>query len=181
VIVATTTSPTDTRALAGAISSLVRPGDVVLLGGDLGAGKTTFTQGFGAGLGVTDPVTSPTFTLVRPYESGPGRPSLLHVDVYRLDQLAEVLDLGLAELVEDDAVAVVEWGIDAAPAFGPDHLEIEITLAPDASGDGGGEGIGVGEGGDDDVRVLRFHPVGRHWLARADVLRRAIAPWVQAA
>jgi tRNA threonylcarbamoyladenosine biosynthesis protein TsaE len=168
VIVATTSSATETRALASAVATLVGPGDVLLLGGDLGAGKTTFAQGFGAGLGVKEPVTSPTFTLVRPYDSAPGRPSLLHVDVYRLDQLAEVLDLGLAEQVEDDAVAVVEWGIDAAPAFGPDHLEIEIML-------------GLADPAQDDVRMLRFHPVGRRWMARADALRRVIADWLEAA
>jgi tRNA threonylcarbamoyladenosine biosynthesis protein TsaE len=164
VIAATTASADETRALARAIATLVVPGDVVLLGGDLGAGKTTFTQGFAVGLGVVEHVTSPTFTLIRPYDAAHGRPSLLHVDVYRLDQLAEVLDLGLAEQVEEDAVAVVEWGIDAAPAFGPEHLEIEITL-----------------GASDDDRVLQFRPVGRRWAGRADALRRAIAAWVEAA
>ena len=164
MILAATTSADETRALARALAELVVPGDVLLLGGDLGAGKTTFTQGFAVGLGVVEHVTSPTFTLVRPYDGGRGRPSLLHVDVYRLDQLAEVLDLGLAEQVEEGAVAVVEWGIDAAPAFGPDHLEIEITL-----------------GASDDDRVLQFQPVGRRWVGRADALRRAIATWLEAA
>jgi tRNA threonylcarbamoyladenosine biosynthesis protein TsaE len=178
MIVATTTSPTETRALGGAIASLVGPGDVLLLGGDLGAGKTTFTQGFGAGLGVKEPVTSPTFTLVRPYESAPGRPSLLHVDVYRLDQLAEVLDLGLAEQVEDDAVAVVEWGIDAAPAFGPDRLEIEITLGSESADQAADQ---TADRASDDVRVLRLHPVGRRWMAQVDALRRVIADWLEAA
>jgi tRNA threonylcarbamoyladenosine biosynthesis protein TsaE len=167
VILASTKSPDDTRALAGAVAELVRPGDVLLLGGDLGAGKTTFTQGLGAALGVQELVTSPTFTLVRPYETANGRPTLLHADVYRLDQVAEVLDLGLAELVEEDAVAVVEWGEDAAPAFGPDHLEVVLALGPD--------------GGDDDVRLIRFRPVGRRWAARADALSRAIAAWLEAA
>ncbi|HLK44123.1 MAG TPA: tRNA (adenosine(37)-N6)-threonylcarbamoyltransferase complex ATPase subunit type 1 TsaE [Thermoleophilia bacterium] len=164
MIVAATASADETRSLAYAVASLVTPGDVLLLGGDLGAGKTTFTQGFGLGLGVKEHVTSPTFTLVRPYESGPGRPSLLHVDVYRLDQLIEVLDLGLAEQVEDGAVAVVEWGIDAAPAFGPDHLEIEIAL-----------------GSSDEARVLTLRPVGRRWQSRADALRRVLATWLEAA
>ncbi len=164
MIVATTASADETRALGSAVASLVGPGDVLLLGGDLGAGKTTFTQGFGLGLGVKEHVTSPTFTLVRPYESAPGRPSLLHVDVYRLDQLTEVLDLGLAEQVEDGAVAVVEWGIDAAPAFGPEHLEIEITL-----------------GEADDARVLTLRPVGQRWQARAEALRGALATWLEAA
>ena len=168
MIVATTSSATDTRALAAMVSSLVVPGDVLLLGGDLGAGKTTFAQGFGAGLGVKEQVTSPTFMLVRTYEAGTGKPSLLHVDVYRLDQLAEVLDLGLAELVEDGAVAVVEWGLDAAPAFGPDHLEIEITLGPE-------------DDSNEEMRLLHFRPAGRRWVARTDALRRAIASWTEAA
>ena len=96
---------------------------MVLLSGDLGAGKTVLAQGIAAGLGVTDPVTSPTFTLVRPLPCGPGPATrraravrtMLHADLYRLDHRREVVDLGLGELVEDEAVAVVEWG-EAAEA-----------------------------------------------------------------
>ena len=101
-----------TRALAGRLAPLSRAGDVVLLVGDLGAGKTVFAQGFAAALGVDGPVTSPTFALVRHYRCGRAAPcrTLIHADVYRTESLAEVADLALAELVEEDAVALVEWG-----------------------------------------------------------------------
>jgi tRNA threonylcarbamoyladenosine biosynthesis protein TsaE len=121
-----------TRALAAALAALCRAGDVVLLIGDLGAGKTVFAQGFAAALGVPGPVTSPTFALVRHYRCGPGSPvrTLIHADVYRTGSLTEVVDLALAELVEEDAVAVVEWGELAAPAMGESALEVTI-VAPD--------------------------------------------------
>ena len=117
---------------------------MVLLAGDLGAGKTTLVQGIAAGLGVAEVVTSPTFTLVRSYRCpttgspvsarAPAHPpwravrTLLHADVYRLDRLGEVVDLDLGELVEDDAVCVVEWGDAAAPALG--EVALTVTLAP---------------------------------------------------
>ena len=83
------------------------PGDVVVLAGELGAGKTVFAKGIATALGITEPVVSPTFTIVREYD---GPIPLVHVDVYRLDHLQELLDLGLDDLVGDDAVTVVEWG-----------------------------------------------------------------------
>lgn len=112
-----------TRAVGAALAAVLRPGDVVLLVGDLGAGKTTFAQGVAAGLGVSEQVTSPTFTLLRPYACAPpgtaANPgalrSLLHADLYRLDRTLEVAELGLGELVEDEAAALVEWGDMAGP------------------------------------------------------------------
>jgi tRNA threonylcarbamoyladenosine biosynthesis protein TsaE len=103
---------------------------MVLLIGDLGAGKTAFAQGFAVGLGVEGPVTSPTFALVRQYRCDAGSPvaTLIHADIYRTESLPEVVDLALAELVEDEAVAVVEWGDLAAPALGESALE--VTLRP---------------------------------------------------
>jgi tRNA threonylcarbamoyladenosine biosynthesis protein TsaE len=129
----TTDSAGATRALAGRLAPLCRAGDVVLLVGDLGAGKTVFAQGFAAALGVAGPVTSPTFALVRHYRCGPLSPvgSLIHADVYRTGSLAEVVDLGLAELVEEDAVMLVEWGDVAAPALGESVLEVTL-IVPDA-------------------------------------------------
>ena len=131
----TSESPQETRTLAGRVAGLCRPGDVVLLVGDLGAGKTVFAQGFAAALGVPGPVTSPTFALVRQYRCGADSPVglLIHADVYRTGSLHEVADLALAELVEEDAVALVEWGDLAAPALGASALEITLT-APDPVG-----------------------------------------------
>jgi tRNA threonylcarbamoyladenosine biosynthesis protein TsaE len=132
---AVTESAEETKQLAAGLAPLVRAGDVVLLVGDLGAGKTAFAQGFAAALGVHGPVTSPTFALVRNYPTGAGSPvaTLIHADVYRTGSLQEVTDLALAELVEEDAVAVVEWGDVAAPALGDSALVVTLE-APDALG-----------------------------------------------
>ena len=102
-LVARTASPDQTRALAAALAELARPSDLVVLVGDLGAGKTAFTQGFGLGLGVDEQITSPTFALVRSYT---GRLDMYHLDVYRLEQVAEALDLGLSELLDDGSVTL---------------------------------------------------------------------------
>jgi tRNA threonylcarbamoyladenosine biosynthesis protein TsaE len=128
----TSESAAGTRELAGRLAGLCRPGDVVLLVGDLGAGKTVFAQGFASALGVPGPVTSPTFALVRQYDCGADSPVglLIHADVYRTGSVDEVVDLALAELVEEDAVALVEWGELAAPALGDSALEVSL-VAPD--------------------------------------------------
>lgn len=123
-LTAHTRSAEETRQLAAALAQAARRGDVIVLAGPLGAGKTTFAQGFARGLGVEGPVTSPTFTLVRQYPCTLGQ--LLHADVYRLDHLAEVEDLGLGELVEQ-GVALVEWGDAAQPALAP--VAWRVTLA----------------------------------------------------
>ncbi len=138
-----TRSADETRALAAHLARAARRGDVVVLQGVLGAGKTTFAQGFARGLGVDGPVTSPTFTLVRQYPCALGQ--LLHADVYRLDHLAEVWDLGLADLVED-GVALVEWGDVARPALGPVTWTVSIQRP-----DGGGGEDGTDSGDDDRV------------------------------
>jgi tRNA threonylcarbamoyladenosine biosynthesis protein TsaE len=134
-VVRTTESPGGTRELAGRLARLCRAGDVVLLVGDLGAGKTVFAQGFAAALGVEGPVTSPTFALVRHYRCGGGSAvgNFIHADVYRTSSVDEVADLALAELVEEDAVALVEWGDLAAPALGESALEVTLEV-PDVLG-----------------------------------------------
>jgi tRNA threonylcarbamoyladenosine biosynthesis protein TsaE len=128
-----TTSPAGTREVAARLAAACSAGDVVLLVGDLGAGKTVFAQGYAAALGVAGPVTSPTFALVRHYRCAPGAPvgQLIHADVYRTGSVQEVVDLALGELVEEDAVALVEWGDLAAPALGESALEVRLD-APDA-------------------------------------------------
>jgi tRNA threonylcarbamoyladenosine biosynthesis protein TsaE len=158
VIDAQTKSGEDTRELGTALAAVVTPGDVVLLAGDLGAGKTTLTQGFARGLGVSDHVTSPTFVLMHPYE---GRLPLVHVDAYRLDHLQEVIDLGLGEMLDDGAVAVIEWGDMVAPVLPPDFLEVRLEY---------------GEGEDD--RSVHLRTAGARWGARHDPLRRALDRWI---
>jgi tRNA threonylcarbamoyladenosine biosynthesis protein TsaE len=153
---ATTTadSPDATRDVGRQLASLLEPGDIVLVEGDLGAGKTTFVQGLADGLGVKGPVASPTFTLMRVLVCEEGRAvrRLLHADLYRLEHLQEVVDLGLVELVDDDAVAAVEWGDAGAPVLGNEVLE--VLLEP-------------GEGEND--RVITISGT-ESWAARAEAV-----------
>jgi tRNA threonylcarbamoyladenosine biosynthesis protein TsaE len=117
--------------LAGeAFAAVLQSGDIVLLTGQLGAGKTTFVQGVARGLGVRDRVTSPTFTLVREHACDNDRDitTLHHADVYRVGSLDEVLDLSLGELVEESGVALVEWGELAAPVFGREVMTISFDI-----------------------------------------------------
>lgn len=117
-------APEATRAIAATLASQVRAGDVIALSGELGAGKTCFVQGLARALGVEGRVTSPTFVLVRTYE---GALRIVHCDVYRLDRLQDVLDLG-DEVLAPDAVTLIEWG-DAVSAILPeDRLEVVLTL-----------------------------------------------------
>jgi tRNA threonylcarbamoyladenosine biosynthesis protein TsaE len=120
----------DTSLAGQAFARVLRPGDVVLLIGQLGAGKTTFTQGVAIGLGVSDRVTSPTFTMVRQHDctNDFGIATLHHADVYRVESLAEVRDLDLGEVVEESAVALVEWGDLAADVYGTDVLRVTFVL-----------------------------------------------------
>lgn len=113
----------DTRAVGRRLAALLRAGDIVLLAGDLGAGKTVFAGGIGEGLGLDEPVVSPTFVIVRSYT---GLMPMVHVDLYRVGSLAEIDDLDL-DLEAIDGVLVVEWGQAAEQAFGDDHLVIRIT------------------------------------------------------
>ena len=152
-----TRSVDDTRALAAEIAGLATPGDLLVLAGDLGTGKTAFAQGFAHGLGVDEQVTSPAFILVRTYE---GRLPFVHLDVYRLDTMQELVDLGIAELLDEGAVTLVEWGDAVTPALPADFLEVrlEVTDAPDD-------------------RLLSIRSVGPGWPPRADALKRVLAPW----
>lgn len=158
MIIAFTASALETKQLAAAIAELARPGDVILLAGDLGAGKTAFAQGFGAALGIAESITSPTFTLVSQYT---GRLELFHLDVYRLDQIDDVLDLGLNEMLDEGGVTLIEWGDTIIPALPADFLEVRMR---------------IGEGDDD--RMFEIEMVGSRWSARNRALGTALAPWV---
>lgn len=114
-------------------ADVLRSGDIVLLSGPLGAGKTTFTKGVARGLGVEERVTSPSFTMVRPHEchNDLGIATLHHADVYRVQNLGEVLDLALGELVEESGVAVVEWGELGTSVFGRDVMTVRFVVDDD--------------------------------------------------
>lgn len=119
----------DTRAVGRRLASLLRPGDVVLLAGDLGVGKTVFAGGIGEGLGVDEPVISPSYLLSRRYD---GLLPMVHADIYRLGSTAEIDDL---ELVDDaeDGVLVVEWGHAAEQVFGDEHLLVRIQVVEEGA------------------------------------------------
>ncbi|HEX5949032.1 MAG TPA: tRNA (adenosine(37)-N6)-threonylcarbamoyltransferase complex ATPase subunit type 1 TsaE [Actinomycetota bacterium] len=151
-----TATPEDTRKVAEAVAELLVPGDVVSLTGDLGAGKTTFVQGAARGLGVTEPVTSPTFVLVREYR---GDVPVYHVDVYRLDRLQEVIDLGFDDLLDPRSVIFVEWGDAIEPLLPDEHLRVELRAA---------------EG---EARRLSFLGSGTRWAGRWERMEGLLAPW----
>ncbi|MGO4256073.1 tRNA (adenosine(37)-N6)-threonylcarbamoyltransferase complex ATPase subunit type 1 TsaE [Marmoricola sp. RAF53] len=134
----------DTQELGRRLGALLRAGDLLILTGDLGAGKTTFTQGLGDGLGVRGPVTSPTFVIARVHPSLTDGPALVHVDAYRLGDSAELDDLDL-DTDLDLAVTVVEWGTGLAEALAGDRLELTLHRAAD------------------DVRTLRVQARGGRW------------------
>ena len=148
------------RALGGRLAGLLRPGDLVLLAGPLGAGKTTLVQGLGEALQVRGHVTSPTFVIARVHPSLSGGPNLVHVDAYRLGSLAEMDDL---DLDLDGAVTVVEWGEGLAEGLSADRLEITIGFA--GTGQDGGTGT-PGEG--DEPRRVRIRRIGPRWAASPD-------------
>ena len=157
MIQAATSSVDDTRALAAEVAALAAPGDLIVLAGDLGTGKTAFAQGFARGLGIDEPVTSPAFILVRTYA---GRLPLVHLDVYRLDHLQELVDLGIAELLDEGAVTLVEWGDAVTPALPADFLEVRLET-----------------GAAPDDRSISLRSVGPAWPPRARALQLALAPW----
>lgn len=155
-----TDSADQTRTLAAALAPLLRTGDLLILSGDLGGGKTAFVQGLAAAMGISDPVTSPTYVLAQTYE-GPLR--LHHLDVYRLDRAAEVIDLNLPELLADNAVTAIEWGDRILQHLPPDYLRISFDLG----------GLELSP----DIRILEIVPEGPSWQSRADALKMAIEPW----
>ncbi|WP_193103347.1 tRNA (adenosine(37)-N6)-threonylcarbamoyltransferase complex ATPase subunit type 1 TsaE [Brachybacterium sp. FME24] len=145
-----------TRAAATAIAEVLRAGDLLILDGPLGAGKTTFTQGLGAGLGVRGPVASPTFVIERVHPSLIGGPALVHVDAYRLGGGGDIDDLDL-EADLDQAVTVVEWGRDRVEHLVDSFLLLELER-PDQVED---------PEDPDEPRTLRLSPNGPRWDERA--------------
>jgi tRNA threonylcarbamoyladenosine biosynthesis protein TsaE len=119
----TTHSPEETQRLGEALGRLLKPGDVVTLAGEMGAGKTAFAQGVGKGLGVDDPVSSPTFALVHEYE---GRFPVWHLDTYRVASLDELSDLSWDDLLSGGGVILVEWPERIAPALPPERLDVTL-------------------------------------------------------
>lgn len=134
----------DTWAFGARLAEVLRPGDLLILNGALGAGKTALTQGIGRGLDVAGTVASPTFVIARVHK---GTIPLVHVDAYRLGGLAELDDLDLDATVEE-SVTVVEWGAGVAEQLSGEYLEIRLHRRPD------------------DVRELTLHPVGGDWTER---------------
>jgi tRNA threonylcarbamoyladenosine biosynthesis protein TsaE len=138
-------TPADTHDLGFALAELFRPGDLVVLVGPLGAGKTALTQGIGAGLGVGEPVTSPTFVIARVHRRG--RVPLVHVDAYRLQSVADVDDLDL-DASAAESVTVVEWGQGLVEQLADEHLEVRLDRR------------------DGDVRTAQLIPHGPEWAGR---------------
>ena len=139
-------SPDDMRALGRRLAAMLRPGDLVVLNGALGTGKTTLVQGIGAGLGVRGPVTSPTFVIARVHPSLTGGPALVHVD---------------ASL--ETSVTGVEWGGGLAEAHAADRLEVSIALAGPGAGPGGPGGAPGGAEPDQEPRTVRLEGHGARW------------------
>ena len=145
----------DTRALGRRLGRELRAGDLVVLTGDLGAGKTTLTQGLAEGLGVRGPITSPTFVIARVHPSVAGGPALVHVDAYRLGGEAELDDLDLDASLEE-SVTVVEWGHGLAEHLAEDLLEVVL----ERSGS---------EEGDQQARMVTLRGVGPRWRVLPDL------------
>lgn len=148
-----------THAVAGALAGLARPGDIVALAGEMGVGKTAFAQGFGRALGIDEPMTSPTFTLVHSYPCPGRRLTLHHADLYRLERTGDVADLALHELAEFGGIVLVEWGDVAAAGLG-DHLEVRLAHEIDR------DDPAVDEGGGDDRRTIELYATGGTWAGR---------------
>ncbi len=146
-----TTSAAGTEALGRSIAPLLEEGDVLLLVGGLGAGKTTFVRGLAGGLGYAGQVTSPTFTLCHTYA---GRLRLVHADLWRLERAAEVADLALEEELEEGSVLVVEWGEAADDLFGAEALVLAFE-----------------PGGRESDRLVGLEARGPSWMDRAGPLR----------
>ena len=162
----------DMRDLGERLAGLLRAGDLVVLSGSLGAGKTTLTQGIGAGLGVRGPVTSPTFVIARQHPSLRGGPGLVHADAYRLGSRAEVDDLDLDTDVAT-SVTVVEWGEGLVEDLAPSFLQVAISAAQPGPAQSGADEADAGDR--DEVRKVRVVGWGERWRDAAPAARQVLA------
>jgi tRNA threonylcarbamoyladenosine biosynthesis protein TsaE len=150
-LVMETRSSEETKRLAVSLAPILVPGDMIVLSGDLGAGKTTFVQGLAVGLGIAERVTSPTFVLMKEYLGG--RYPLMHLDIYRLNTVQDVIDLGYDEFLDPSYVVAMEWGDMVEALLPKDHLNVEFKLV----------------GGD--TRSVSLTPKGANWRNRMPTVR----------
>jgi tRNA threonylcarbamoyladenosine biosynthesis protein TsaE len=160
VLVLRSSTVVETEAIGAALAAVLRAGDIVILSGELGAGKTACARGMGRTLGADDAVTSPTFLIMRQHELASGG-LLLHLDAYRLSGPDDVEELGLFELLDRGAMAVIEWGERVVAALGNDHLSVRFRH----------------DDSDDDVRVIEVEPTGTRWQQVQPELDAVLAPW----
>lgn len=146
-----TRSSEETKRLAVSLAPILVPGDMIVLSGDLGAGKTTFVQGLAVGLGIAERVTSPTFVLMKEYLGG--RYPLMHLDIYRLNTIQDVIDLGYDEFLDPSYVVAMEWGDMVEPLLPKEHLNVELKLV-------GGS-----------TRTVSLIPRGANWMNRMPTVR----------
>ena len=153
----TTASAEETQLIGEALGRLLRPGDLVLLQGSLGSGKTTFTQGVGRGMGLSSRIISPSFTLANVYVPNGNGFSLNHLDLWRIKSAEEALGIGLDEYLSEDAGCIIEWPDVAAHVFPEDHLRIRFSA-------------------DLDRRALSFHATGARSTAIVSALAGVLDP-----
>jgi tRNA threonylcarbamoyladenosine biosynthesis protein TsaE len=146
-----------TSAIAACLAGVARRGDLIVLAGEMGTGKTAFAKGFGRAIGVTEPITSPTYTLIHSYQAG--KVTLHHADIYRLTTLHEVADLALSELLESDGIVLVEWGDVVAGSLG-DHVMVRLAFDEEEA--------------DSDARDIMVSAAGRAWAARWQEIERQL-------
>ena len=176
------------RTFAAVLAAHLRAGDLLILTGNLGAGKTTFTQSLGKAIDVTGRITSPTFVIAREHLSRTGGPALVHVDAYRLADGEELEDLDLdSEL--DESITVVEWGAGMAEQLSSDHLDITITPVGDVdarvAGDAGGDELVSADDElvsaddedalEDERRTVDITGHGAAWVARMPEVEAAVS------
>lgn len=165
-VVCLSRSPDETRALGEALAPCLGPGDVVALTGDLGAGKTRLVQGVARALGVRDPVTSPTFLLLKQYE---GTHPIAHLDVFRMGTLQDLVDLGYDELLDSGSILLIEWGDAVQGLLPPDYLEVEMRAEAPRGTDA--------EGADTRPRRIALRARGPGWSARLGDVRDRTRAW----